>query len=314
MEQNLKELIRKQKPDVKDSTINQYLANLKSLIKMFGNDNFKFLQKPDDIMEKLESKHYTTKRNFLNAIIIYLQATDEDAELIKEYQEQRDKFNEQYKDENQSKKISEKQKNNFVSLSVILDMLKKMEKDLRASKVKSKPTLKIYDKDLLNAYTIFSLLVKKPIRNDMADMTIISKVSYNKLKEDDKNNYLVRGKGEMFLVLNDYKTNKVYGRKKIDLDKETRMKLNSFIKIMGKKDGDILFTSNTGKALSRNSISQLLMKWSKHYLNKSISTQMMRKIVPSEEFGEMKKKQEELADVMCHSVQTQNAIYIKEQQ
>ncbi len=83
---------------------------------------------------------------------------------------------------------------------------------------------------------------------------------------------------------------------------------------MGKKDGDILFTSNTGKALSRNSISQLLMKWSKHYLNKSISTQMMRKIVPSEEFGEMKKKQEEMADVMCHSVQTQNAIYIKEQQ
>jgi hypothetical protein len=313
MEQNLKELIRKQKPDVKDSTINQYLANLKSLIKMFGNDNFKFLQKPDDVMEKLESKHYTTKRNFLNAIIIYLQATDEDAELIKEYQDQRDDYNEQYK-KDQSGKISEKQKNNFVSLSVILDMLKKMEKDLRASKVKSKPTLKIYDKDLLNAYTIFSLLVNYPIRNDMADMTIISKASYNKLKEDDKNNYLVRGKGGMFLVLNDYKTNKVYGRKKIELEKGTRMKLNSFIKIMGKKDGDILFTSNTGKALSRNSISQLLMKWSKHYLNKSISTQMMRKIVVSEEFGEMKKKQEKMADIMGHSVDVQNAVYIKEQQ
>jgi hypothetical protein len=313
MEQNLKELIRKQKPDVKDSTINQYLANLKSLIKMFGNDNFKFLQKPDDVMEKLESKHYTTKRNFLNAIIIYLQAKDEDAELIKEYQDQRDDYNEQYK-KDQSGKISEKQKNNFVSLSVILDMLKKMEKDLRASKVKSKPTLKIYDKDLLNAYTIFSLLVNYPIRNDMADMTIISKASYNKLKEDDKNNYLVRGKGGMFLVLNDYKTNKVYGRKKIELEKGTRMKLNSFIKIMGKKDGDILFTSNTGKALSRNSISQLLMKWSKHYLNKSISTQMMRKIVVSEEFGEMKKKQEKMADIMGHSVDVQNAVYIKEQQ
>jgi hypothetical protein len=313
MEQNLKELIRKQKPDVKDSTINQYLANLKSLIKMFGNDNFKFLQKPDDVMEKLESKHYTTKRNFLNAIIIYLQAKDEDAELIKEYQDQRDDYNEQYK-KDQSGKISEKQKNNFVSLSVILDMLKKMEKDLRASKVKSKPTLKIYDKDLLNAYTLFSLLVKYPLRNDMADMTIISKASYNKLKEDDKNNYLVRGKGGMFLVLNDYKTNKVYGRKKIELEKGTRMKLNSFIKIMGKKDGDILFTSNTGKALSRNSISQLLMKWSKHYLNKSISTQMMRKIVVSEEFGEMKKKQEKMADIMGHSVDVQNAVYIKEQQ
>jgi hypothetical protein len=189
-----------------------------------------------------------------------------------------------------------------------------MEKDLRASKVKSKPTLKIYDKDLLNAYTIFSLLVNYPIRNDMADMTIISKASYNNLKEDDKNNYLVRGKGGMFLVLNDYKTNKVYGRKKIELEKGTRMKLNSFIKIMGKKDGDILFTSNTGKALSRNSISQLLMKWSNHYLNKSISTQMIRKIVVSEEFGEMKKKQEKMADIMAHSIETQNAVYIKEQQ
>jgi hypothetical protein len=313
MEQNLKELIRKQKPDVKDSTINQYLANLTSLIKMFGNDNFKFLQKPDDVMEKLESKHYTTKRNYYNSIIIYLQSISEDAELIKEYQDQRDEYNEKYK-KDQSGKISEKQKNNFVSLSVILDMLKKMEKDLRASKVKSKPTLKIYDKDLLNAYTIFSLLVNYPIRNDMADMTIISKASYNNLKEDDKNNYLVRGKGGMFLVLNDYKTNKVYGRKKIELEKGTRMKLNSFIKIMGKKDGDILFTSNTGKALSRNSISQLLMKWSNHYLNKSISTQMIRKIVVSEEFGEMKKKQEKMADIMAHSIETQNAVYIKEQQ
>eukprot|EP01050_Picozoa_sp_SAG11_P065319 SAG11_NODE_45453_length_144_cov_619.000000_1_plen_47_part_11 len=47
-------------------------------------------------------------------------------------------------------------------------------------------------------------------------MKVISKREYNKLSKNDKKetNYLVRGK-PMLLILNEYKTSKRYGEKKI---------------------------------------------------------------------------------------------------
>jgi site-specific recombinase XerD len=83
--------------------------------------------------------------------------------------------------------------------------------------------------------------------------------------------------------------------------------------------GDVLFTSSTGNPLSRNMISQLLMKTSKKYLNgASVSTTLMRKIVASHHFGEgsefaeLKEKQKALADAMSHDVATMDKVYIKE--
>jgi hypothetical protein len=51
---------------------------------------------------------------------------------------------------------------------------------------------------------------------------------------------------------------------------------------------------------------------SKRYLNKNISTTMMRKVVASHHFADMKKQQQELADKMGHDVSTQNLVYVKE--
>ena len=59
-------------------------------------------------------------------------------------------------------------------------------------------------------------------------------------------------------------------------------------------------------------MSQMLLKTSKKYIGKSVSTTLMRKIVTSNEFGEMKKKQEDYSKMMGHSVGTMNKIYIKE--
>ena len=83
------------------------------------------------------------------------------------------------------------------------------------------------------------------------------------------------------------------------------------------KNGEPLFVSTQGNALSRNQISQLLLKSSKEWIGKNISTTMLRKIVASNEFGELselgklKKKQEELAYNMGHSVNVQNKVYLK---
>ena len=74
-----------------------------------------------------------------------------------------------------------------------------------------------------------------------------------------------------------------------------------------------MFKSSTGKPITRNQLSQLLIKYSKRYLDgKSISTTILRKVVLSHKFGHLKKQQEEMASITGHSTQVMNDVYIKE--
>ena len=156
--------------------------------------------------------------------------------------------------------------------------------------------------------------MKYPLRNDLAGMKYISKTNYNKLTEDNKkeNNYLVKNKNNLMAILNVYKTSKKYGEKVIEISPEVSKVLRMYIRLTGKKVGEVLFTNSRGNPITRNGISQLLLKTSKKYLDKNISTTMMRKIVVSDKFADIKEEQKELADVMGHDVGTQNLVYVKE--
>lgn len=311
------EMIQKARPNLKPNSIKQYEAHLKKLQKIYDTDNYDFLSSPSDVMDKLSDKHYTSIRNTLNAVIILLMALNHDDKynkLIGDYQKERDKLNDKYLEDQQSGKISEKQKKNFAELSEIQSMINKMEKEIKEKEIKKKTSLKVKERELMMVYTIYNILIRIPTRNDMAGMELITKTGYNKLTEDQKKNtnYLVKEKSKMFFVLNEYKTSKKYGQKNIDIPKDLEKILRSYIKVMDKKPGDVLFTSSTGNPISRNSISQLLMKTSKNYLDKSVSTTMMRKIVVSDKFGAMIEEQKKLADAMGHDVNTQNLVYVKE--
>ena len=259
-------------------------------------------------MDKL---HYTTKRNYLNSAIVFLMAIKHKEEKIEEYNEIRNKYNTQYIEENESGKISEKQKDNFVDIQDIKDMIDEMWKDLSGKKIKKQTEINAKDKALLQVYIIYNILIKIPLRNDLAGMEAISKTQYNKLSDEDKKsiNYLVVEKNKMFFVLNEYKTSAKYKQKNIDIPKDLEKLLRMYLKIDGM---GLLFKSSTGKALSRNALSQLLLKTSKKYMDKNISTTMIRKIVLSDLFAVNKKKQAEMSEITGHSVDTMNDIYIKE--
>lgn len=309
---DLKEILKEFKPNVKDNTIKQYVIQLNRLKKLSEKDNFNFLKDFESVEAMLEGKHFTTVRNFYNSIIVYLQATDGDDDLIKKYVKARDDLNDEY-NKSQTETISEKQKKNFATMDEFNKMLDTMAKEIRAKKIKTKGDLTGKEKELLMMYTIFSMLRYIPTRNDIAGMILTTPNIYPKM--DKEHNYLVVGRAQTYLMLNDYKTNKTYGKdKKIDVTPTTLVRtLRSYIRATGKKTGDVLFTTSTGNPISRNVLSQMLMKTSKKYMGKSVSTTMMRKIVVSHELGELKQKQEDLADKMGHSVQTQNEVYIKEQ-
>ena len=316
--------ISKARPHLKPNTIKQYETHLNKLKKLFDTDNYDFLSDIEEVQEKLKDKAYTSRRNSYNAIIVLLMALNHDErynKLIEKYDKIRNELNSQYDEEMSSGKISDKQSKNFVEYEKIQEMIKTMEKEIKSQGLKKKETLTGKEKELLMVYTLYNMLIRIPTRNDMAGQTLISKTAYNKLSDEDKknNNYLVKEKGKMFGVYNEYKTSKKYGEKKIDIPKDLEKILNMYIKKTGKKMGDVLFTSSTGNPLSRNMISQLLMKTSKKYLNgSSVSTTLMRKIVASKHFGEgsefaeLKEKQKELASKMGHSVATMEKSYIKE--
>lgn len=309
--------IQKARPKLKPNTVKQYEIQLKKLQRLFDTNGWDFLKNVDNVKEKLSDKHFTTSRNYYNSIIVLLMALNHDEkynDLIEEYVKIRNSLNEKYVDQQSSGKISEKQKNNFVEISEIQNMISTMENEIKKEKIKKKEKLTKNDIELITAYTLFSFLVRLPTRNDMAGMQLIGKTAYNNLsdKEKEDKNYLVKEKNKMFLVLNQYKTSSKYGEKKIDVPKDLEKILRMYLRLTKTNNGDTVFTNFKGEPITRNGISQLLIKNSKHYLDKSISTTMMRKIVLSHKFADINEEKQKMAEITGHDVSTMDQVYIKE--
>ena len=314
---DIKEKIMDARPNAKESTVKMYVSNLNKLQKMFDTDNWKFLDDIDKVKEKLNHLHYTSQRNYFNSIIILLMALNSDKKydkLLEKYNEIRDEGNKKYQDDNATGVISDKQKKNFAELSEVQDMINTMDKEIKDKGLKKKDNLTAKEKMLIQVFILFNIYTRLPMRNDVSGMSIITKRLYNKLTEDKKkdNNYLVIEKGKMFFVINQFKTSAKYKELDIDIPKDLEKLLRFYIKVNGLTNGDVLFTSSTGKPLSRNALSQLFIKTSKKYMDKSISSTMLRKIVLSDKFADVKKEQEEMAEITGHSVETMNEVYVKQ--
>ena len=313
---NVSEEIQNARPNVKPNTIKQYEVNLKKLQKIYDTDNYDFLSKPDDVMDKIKDLHYLSQRNILNAIVVLLMALNHDEkydELLITYGDLRDELNDKYSDEQKSGVISDKQSKNFTTTEEIFKMINQMAEDLKPLKKKNKDEITKKEMQLLQAYTLFNIYSRMPMRNDVAGMTAINQAAYKKLSEKDKkeNNYLVvPSKGQIYFVLNKYKTSKKY--EELDLpieDPNLRKILRYYLKMNGK---GILFKTSTGKPLTRTELSKVLLKYSKKYMDKSISTTLLRKIYLSSKYGDMKKELEKDNKIMGHSKAVALDTYVKE--
>jgi len=312
-EENIKDLIKKARPNIKDNSLKIYVSNLNKLMKMFESDNLDFLKDEKKVLEKLKDLSDNTIRNYYNAILIYLMSINKDKKYddeIKVYGDLRDDLNKKYEDQQATGTISEKQKENFVDIKEVYDMIDKIGNEKKEKKIKKKEDLTGKEKQLLMIYIIYNIYVRLPMRNDIAGMEAISKRQYNKLTEEEKKakNYLVVEKGKMMMILNKYKTSKKYEENKIEVPKDLEKLLRLYIRIngMGK-----LFTTSTGNELSRNALSQLLLKTSQKYMGKNISTTMLRKIYLSSKYADVKEEMKKDAKIMGHSVATQQKVYVK---
>ena len=307
--------ISKARPSLKTNTIKQYTTNLNKLKKMFDTDDYDFLKKPKDVMDKLSDLHYLSQRNILNAVIVLLMALNDDKkydELLEEYGKLRDDLNNKYNDEQKSGVISDKQSKNFATTEEVFNMINEMADELKPLKKKSNDNITKKEKQLLQAYVLFNIYARMPFRNDVAGMMSINQAAYKKLSDEEKkeNNYLVvPSKGNLYFVLNKYKTSKKY--EELDLkieDKDLRKILRYYLKVNGM---GVLFKTSTDKPLTRIELSKVLLKYSKKYMNKSISTTLLRKIYLSSKYGDMKEELEKDNKVMGHSKQVALDTYVK---
>lgn len=310
---NITEIILKARPTLAPSTVGQYVSNLRKLQNMFSTDNFDFLTDVDEVMAKLQYLHYTSKRNYLNAIIVFLMAHEDGDNHtdIQKYIKVRDEYNEQYAKEQKTGIISDKQSPNFTTIEEVYKMINKMAEELKP--IKKKENLSAKEKQLLQVFILFNIHVRLPLRNDLAGAMAINKREYNKLLDADKkeNNYLVIDKNDMYFILNKYKTSKKYEELKIIVPKDLKKLLRFYLKIHGT---GVLFTSSTGNPLTRNALTQLLTKYSMRYMNKKISTTLLRKIYLSSKYADMNEELEEDNKVMAHSKDVALATYIKKPQ
>lgn len=301
------------KSDVKTSTINIYEKNLNKLSQDINNSeppsNCKWLEDFDKIMTHInKSKSLHTRKNKINTVVIYLQASKCKPSIIKKYQDEIVKLAQEITTGYNQNEKNEKQLKNWLSLAELTEFKNNLLLDLP----KKFSTFDDYKK--LMKYLILETHLELPLRNDLVDAQVYDEKDFIKIEEVNTTNYFVLGTKKGYLILNNYKTSGTYGRKKLDLSPELFKIWKRFYKIIIQYSKNrYIFIKEDQNKMTRNEYTKFFGSIFKS-LNKNISSTMIRHIVVSEKFPvkpkEMEERQE-LAWIMSHSVNEQQQVYSK---
>jgi hypothetical protein len=262
---SLIEQLKDNRPKLTVSSLRTYNSILKNLAKSldFEPTRENFISNRDNIMKHLKETDPKKRKTILASIIVLLD-NGKDDETVDTFREKMMSDVKQAEDEVKEQKLTDKQKENWLSWDEVEKVYKDLEKETKALfKIDNlKPSAKMRLQD----YVMLSCLMLIPPRRslDWADFKI-------KNIDEDKDNYLLKDK----LVFNSYKTKKYYGKQTIDIAKNPLKKiLNDWIKI---QDGDYLFTDTKGNYLSPTKLTFRLYSLF-NSKGKKISTSMLRHI------------------------------------
>jgi len=117
----------------------------------------------------------------------------------------------------------------------------------------------------------------------------------------------------LFFVLNKYKTAKKYEELDLPIEDPTLKKiLRYYLKMNGM---GVLFKTSTGKPLTRIELSKVLLKYSQKYMNKSVSSTLLRKSYLSGKYSKVKDEMQKDSKILGHDVATTGMkVYVKKAQ
>ena len=299
------------KPNVKNNSIMTYINNLKKVCReISGKDkkdcylgNLKWLDGFEKVMKTIDDEPLNTKKNRLIAIVVALKATEADKDLIEKYTKEMTKLAEEGDARDKEQKLTDKQKANWVDYNELIKLTETLFDRIRDQGLLKKDKLTRKQYTLFQDYIMLRTYLTFTWRNDFAEMKVIS----NEEKDDDgKNNFLIQKNGipEKF-ILNQYKTEKKYGKKSVEIPDKLSKVIKKFLKF--NKSGYFLTLQDGIRAITPNGITKAFNRLFQNELGKTISTSLLRHIVISHfrasdpTIKEQEKKQQEIENRFMHS-------------
>jgi hypothetical protein len=291
--------------NISEGSLKLYMNNLKRLND--GNEikNFNFLKNTEAILKKIEAYKENTKRTYIISIVSLLK---QEPKLSKTY----DYYYKLLIDLNNKLKTnttkSETQTENWISQEQVQEIYNSLEKDI-LEKIEGKKKINEATYNELLHYFILSLYVCMPPRRnlDYQNMKIVKKFNEDL---DKKYNYLELT--TMKFYFNNYKTQKTYKCKEIDINEQLQKVIGTFLKFHPHKkelNNKFLIVNYEGnEPKSSNYITTVLNK----IFHKKIGCSMLRNIYLSSKYGDAMKDMKDDVATMGTSTNVATNQYIKE--
>ena len=293
--------IRVDRSNIKENSLNAYVSNINKVFKeVFNNDidvkHFNQFKKVHDYAETLTP---ATRKNIIIAIIILLKAYKTPVRVKNKYQKYFDELALEYENNANKQLKSEKDEKNWITKEEIDKRLQDLEKQISKMNMDD---LSKNDKDIIQQHLVVSLYIGEhipPMRNDYAGM----RISRDDLKLE---NYINMETKE--IVLNQYKTDKTYGQKKITIPPYIYDLMKRWFKY--NESGFLLVNIKAFEPMTKNGLTKYIYKIFKP---RKVSTTILRKVYLSTKYPVIynRKDMKDDAYVMGHSIDTQQGVYTK---
>ena len=257
------------------------------------------------------SKSIHTKKNRYAVLKIWCEMHDLPEKYSNQLQEKIDNLVEEVNNQYSTNMKSEKIEKNWISVQELKATVEALK-----SKVLPAEAIDTYNEfRSLIKYLVLLIHVSMPLRNDLACAKIFLTNQVPKSKDGEKreNNEIIINKSKKTaqLILNDYKTAGTYGQKVLDFPPDIAKEIKKWYPVilrMSPKAWLIPDRDDPEKCISRVTYTKLFNSIFSDTGKKVSTTQIRRTIVSDVVKPEPNetKKRAELANVMGHSIDTQN--------
>jgi hypothetical protein len=310
--ENLRKAIAKSRSELTESSIHNYITNLRMLSKKCNQDQTKqlssqFLKNFSSIKNCIdEISNNNTKKNRLTAVLVALHSDENpDTKLIDKYQALLKQIMVKVNEQINSQEKTKTQKDNWIDFDTVKQILNKMLTDINDANLWTKEKLSKTQYAMIQKYVLLRFYVANPIRNNVANCKVVSQKEYDDLK-DKIENYLIKDKSNYKFMLNNFKNVKRLGAKVLTIDPALSKILTRWLKI--NKSGYFFTLNDKVTPITSNHVTKLLNSIFKKYAEgKKLSTSLLRHIQISNDLKdeptikEKQEKEEKIEDKYQHS-------------
>jgi hypothetical protein len=307
------------KRNIKPNSLKAYLISLQKthdFIEGEGElEDLNFLKNEEEVVEKLQDLKLSTQKNYLSAIIVALDAMNDEGDYDSELEYYRGylaELQKQHQEEQEKQQKTKSQDENWASMKELRKVMNKYKADIMERELLTKQELNRKQFDLVQKWVVANLFLddeNPPTRLDYAPMKVIKEEDFEKLSDDEKDdaNYLVlKSRNKKYFHFGEYKTAKKYGANVIPVGKKLNSVLNIWLRI---NPTDSLLLNSQGKPQTANGLGKYITKVFET-TGKKIGVNMLRHIFITEKFEPQLDEKQEVAKKMGHSVGTQE-LYAK---